>query len=183
MFALLAIAWSIGARRPDAAPSLPGRQAAGSITGVVLSEIVRPGRSGGPRRASLVSEMSIARAIVTTKTARSPSTDSRPRWYSAYERRKTDTLQQLRNNTAGQAGQIVLSRGETRSITVRSPRGSVVAGRMHGTHQVEPVQGIPDRRAPPTDSCRRQATDTDPNRPSECHGRSRRLPRFRFALR
>ena len=141
--AMLAIACSVtgaaSAQTPrDASPTT----AAGAITGVVLSDD-RPARPLRRARVRLAgSETSIARAIVTNEDGTFAFERLSPDEYTITAEKDGYVASNWGATRPGRQGRtIVLSRGETRSITLHLPRGSVITGKVTDA-QGQPVPGV-----------------------------------------
>ena len=143
MLALLAIAWSIvGAASAQTPRDASRTTAAGAITGVVLSDD-RPARPLRRARVRLAgSEMSIARAIVTNEDGTFVFERLSPDDYTITAAKDGYVTISWGATRPGRQGRtIVLSRGETRSVTVHLPRGSVITGKIADA-QGQPVPGV-----------------------------------------
>ena len=143
MLALLAIAsWIAGAASAQTPRDASPTTAAGAITGVVLSDD-RPARPLRRARVRLAgSEMSIARAIVTNEDGTFAFERLSPDEYTITAAKDGYVTSSWGATRPGRRGRtIVLRRGETRSLTVHLPRGSVITGKITDA-QGQPVPGV-----------------------------------------
>ena len=143
MLALLAIGWSVAGAASAQTPRDALRTAAGgTITGVVLSDD-RPARPLRRARVRLAgSALSISRAIVTNEDGTFVFDKLSPDDYTlTAEKDGYVSISWGATRPDRQGRTIVLSRGETRSVTVRLPRGSVITGKITDA-QGQPVPGV-----------------------------------------